>query len=133
MFAVNAGSIVELDDENASPQGGERRRALVVAFALCLAVGSAFVGRDGRPEAAPSSETATRVYDRTGETLLHRLPRSVVDVPFALVRTRATFEVVPVLPHGEDAAFMWTQNRTAYWLITLRPIDSVIEVADKRR
>ena len=44
--------------------GADRRRAVVLGFALCLAVGSAFVGRDG-PVASPPvvaskmEETAT--------------------------------------------------------------------------
>lgn len=102
-------AIVDLEGEDAAPPGHDRRRATLLAFALCLAVGSAGVGRDG-PEAtqpredvtarpAMSSNTAglrienwpagvpsTRIYDRTGTEL-----RLIVMAPSA----REWLRVVP--------------------------------------
>lgn len=42
--SITSGVIIEVDDPTLV--GEDRRRAVAVAFALCLAVGSAFVGRD---------------------------------------------------------------------------------------
>lgn len=44
--SATSGVIIEVDDGNPPAAGQDRRRAMAVVFTLCLAVGSAFVGRD---------------------------------------------------------------------------------------
>src|SRR2546428_7809895 len=45
--------VVELEGQAASSAAYERRWAVFLAFALCLAVGGALVARDGPPETGP--------------------------------------------------------------------------------
>src|SRR2546428_8707872 len=45
--------VVELEGQAASSAAYERRWAVFLAFALCLAVGGALVARDGPAETAP--------------------------------------------------------------------------------
>src|SRR5688572_4149708 len=46
-------AIVDIEGEAATPPGHDRRRGVALVFALCLAVGSATVGRDGPAATAP--------------------------------------------------------------------------------
>jgi hypothetical protein len=55
--SVTDGAIVEIDGEAPTPPGHDRRRAMVLVFALCLVVCSATVGRDG-PEATALNAAA---------------------------------------------------------------------------
>lgn len=66
-MSATGGAIIDLDGEPQSKAGADRRRAVVLGFALCLAVGSAFVGRDS--PAATSGESSTKIFvcDRSGD------------------------------------------------------------------
>src|SRR5256885_4553677 len=55
MSLVDGTRIVDVDGEPEAAPGQDRRRALTLAFALCLAIGSAGLGRD---EPAAIHETA---------------------------------------------------------------------------
>ncbi|HEV8536835.1 MAG TPA: hypothetical protein VGR87_14105 [Candidatus Limnocylindria bacterium] len=79
-MSVTSGTIVEVEGEAASPPGHDRRGAVTLAFALCLAVGSALVGRDGpsatAPAAAPRPAPAftTMLINSPADRPLNRVP-----------------------------------------------------------
>lgn len=65
MSSADAGRIIDLDGPEDVP-GLDRRRAVTIAFALCLAIGSAGLGRDA-PAATQAREPArTMIFDRGG-------------------------------------------------------------------
>jgi hypothetical protein len=66
-------AIIELEGENPAPSGHERRRAMTLAFVICVAVGSAVVGRDGPEATVPAQQppstvpaNTTFIYSRDG-------------------------------------------------------------------
>jgi hypothetical protein len=60
MTRAISGVIIDVEDEPRSDDGADRRGAVVLAFALCLAFGSAFLGRDSSV-AIPEAKTAGEV------------------------------------------------------------------------
>src|SRR2546428_11649797 len=61
--------VVELEGQAASSAAYERRWAVFLAFALCLAVGGALVARDGPAETAPRVPPLTLPAGTTGGVL----------------------------------------------------------------
>jgi hypothetical protein len=72
---VTSGAIIDLDGEPEARTGADRRRAVALGFALCLAVGSAFVGRDDST-AISERPTTLVICDRTGDQCV---PATAVD------------------------------------------------------
>ena len=103
--------IVDLEGEADSAPGHDRRRAMTLAFALCLAIGSAGVGRDGPAairETAPVSMTifgrggihviAARP-DQCGPVAQHLcLPPNTPGVLLSWIPDRLANEALPPLP-----------------------------------
>jgi hypothetical protein len=72
------GEIVDLEGEDAAPSGQDRRRAVALVFALCLALTSAFAGRD-KPQALAPAEAITGVaLVEPPRHILSSLPSQVV-------------------------------------------------------
>jgi hypothetical protein len=87
--------IVDLEGGPEGAAGGDRRRAMVLAFALCLAVGSATVGRDGPEASAPVEPPRTLVLSEHGDLVLFSFPDRLANEPlpnlgFLPVRVRGT-------------------------------------------
>src|SRR5437773_6889178 len=58
--------IIEVEGEPESAPGRDRRRAMTLAFALCLAIGSAGVGRDGPAATQATKPDSLMIFDRDG-------------------------------------------------------------------
>jgi hypothetical protein len=103
--------IIDIDGEPESAPGRDRRRALALAFAFCLVIGSAVVGRDGPAaihETAPVSMTifggdgvnviAARP-DQCGPLAHHLcLPSNTTGVLLSWIPDRLANEALPPLP-----------------------------------
>jgi hypothetical protein len=153
--------IVDLDGGPEAAPGRDRRRALTIAFALCLAVGSAGLGRDG-PAAteAASKELTTMVFDRTGAVYLGvapverqlSLPPNTSDALLSSIPARLASEAWPALPFvpvrvravsglavearrpGDPHMVTWTEGGNVYWLVSdQRDISDLLRVADSLR
>jgi hypothetical protein len=140
--------IIEVDDPTLV--GQDRRRAMAVVFTLCLAVGSAFLGRDG-PDATigpgkSSLEPATTfIYDRSGALMLGTLADDILSLPanttdvqmqvfpdwlaneqlpplqFVPVRVRAASGLaVEAVRPGDQRILTWTERGAVYWLLSDR-------------
>ena len=107
--------IVDLDDDVESAPGRDRRRALTLAFALCLAIGSAGVGRDGpaaTPETAPAAARVSRMlFSSDGASVFAApadqwrsfpgylsLPSNTTGVLLSWIPDRLANEALPPLP-----------------------------------
>jgi hypothetical protein len=88
--------IIDLDGHVEAAPGRDRRRALTLAFTLCLAVGSATVGRDGPAATAPVEPPRTLFVSRdTSDVVLFAFPDRLANEPlpnwgFLPVRVRGT-------------------------------------------
>src|SRR5436190_1360104 len=97
-----SGVIIEIDGESESAPGRDRRRALTLAFALCLAIGSAGVGRDS-PAATTESVLSVMVFDHDGARVVIApldplsLPPNTTDVLLSAVPDRLANEAWPPL------------------------------------
>jgi hypothetical protein len=103
--------IIDIDGEPESAPGRDRRHAMTLAFALCLAIGSAGLGRDGPAaiyETAPVSMTifggdgvnviAARP-DQCGPLAQHLcLPSNATGVLLSWIPDRLANEALPPLP-----------------------------------
>ena len=122
MSLVGAGSIVDLDGEPELP-GRDRRRAVTLAFALCLAIGSATVGRDGPVATAPIDPVRVLALPpRIVDALLFTMPDRLANEPlsnmeFVAVPVRGTQGLgARVGSPGGAWLVTWTEGGTAYWL-----------------
>ena len=122
MSLVAAGSIVELDAEPELP-GRDRRRAVTLTFALCLAIGSATVGRDGPVATAPIDPAhVLALPPRIVDALLFTMPDRLANEPlsnmeFVAVSVRGTQGLgARVGSPGGVWLVTWTEGGTAYWL-----------------
>src|SRR5205085_12403203 len=97
-----SGVIIEIDGESESAPGRDRRRALTLAFAFCLAIGSAGVGRDS-PAATTESVLSVMVFDHDGTRVVTApldplsLPPNTTDVLLSAVPDRLANEPWPPL------------------------------------
>src|SRR5207302_5018670 len=98
-----SGVIIEIDGESESAPGRDRRRALTLAFAFCLAIGSAGVGRDS-PAATTESVLSVTVFDHDGTRVVAApldpdlsLPPNTTDVLLSAVPDRLANEAWPPL------------------------------------
>jgi hypothetical protein len=147
--AISA-AIIDLDGEPQSTAAADRRGAVVLGFALCLAFGSAFLGRDGSValrDASPPTGATTAAEPRPDvwaplpATVLFRtlsLPPNTTDVQFQVfpdwlaneqlppaqytrVRVRSGSGLaVEAVRPGDQRIVTWTEGGTVYWLISDR-------------
>ena len=158
---MTSGVIIDLDGGPQGAPGRDRRRAMTIAFALCLAVGSAGLGRDA-PAAtqARSTEPATTlIFSRGGiyvgaATADHylSLPPNTTDVLLSFIPDRLANEALPALPFvpvrvrsvsglavearrpGDYQMITWTEGGNAYWLVSdRRDIADLVRLADSLR
>jgi hypothetical protein len=153
--------IVDLDGEPESTPGRDRRRALTLAFALCLAVGGATVGRDGPAATAPVEPPRTLFVSRdTSDVVLFGFPDRLANEPlpnwgFLPVRVRGTeglaVNLAEPLPREANVVWIagdspmvtgehprwvvfWTEAGTAYSLSSeSRDLSDLLRVAGSLR
>ena len=103
--------IVDLEGEVDSAPGHDRRRAMTLAFALCLAIGSAGVGRDGPAAIHERAPVSMTIFDGDGVhviaarpdqcgPLAHHLclPPNTAGVLLSWIPDRLANEALPPLP-----------------------------------
>ena len=103
--------IVDLDGDVESAPGHDRRRAMTLAFALCLAIGSAGLGRDGPAATQPTKPVSMMIFggdgtyvsaappDQCGPLAHHLcLPSNTPGVLFSWIPDRLANEALPPLP-----------------------------------
>jgi hypothetical protein len=157
-----SGVIVDLDGGLQSAPGRDRRRAMTLAFALCLAVGSAGLGRDA-PAATEvgvaARPDATTIFGRSGAYIGSApadhslsLPPNTTDVLLSFIPDRLANEALPALPFvpvrvravsglavearrpGDYQMVTWTEGGNAYWLVSdRRDIADLLRLADSLR
>ncbi len=124
-----------------APAGHERRAAMVLGFALCLAVGAAFIGRDGPLATAPMATAAmlslpSGAPDATLFTFPDRLANEpLTNFDFAAVQVRGTQGLAAkVVSPGGVWVVTWTEGGTAYWLSSdRREIPDLVRLAGSLR
>jgi len=151
--------IVDLDGEPGTPPGLDRRRTVTIAFALCLAIGSAGLGRDA-PVATQGTAPATMmIFDRGGVHVVAApadhslsLPPNTTDVLLSFIPDRLANEALPALPFvpvrvravsglalearrpGDYQMVTWTEGGNAYWLVSdRRDVADLLRLADSLR
>ena len=150
-----SGVIVEVDEPEATP-GRDRRRALTLAFALCLAIGSAGVGRDGPAATIAQSAPTMTIFSSEGTRVLIAptddylsLPPNTTDVLLSVVPDRLANEAWPPLQFvpvrvravtglaseglrpGDYRMVTWIERGNAYWLVSSdREIADLVKLAD---
>ena len=140
--------IIDLEDEVDSAPGRDRRRAMTLAFALCLAVGSAGVGRDGPAATQATRPESLTIFNRDGTfvvaapadqwgPLAHlSLPANSPGVLLSWIPDRLANEALPPLPFvpvrvravpglaiegvrdGDYRMVTWTERGNVYWLVS---------------
>jgi hypothetical protein len=148
--------IVDLDGGPEGAPGRDRRSAVMIAFALCLAIGSAGLGRDGREAAEPASTTifgqdGTFVVTAPADHSLS-LPPNTTDVLLSFIPDRLANEALPALPFvpvrvraaaglavearrpGDYRMVTWTEGGNVYWLVSdQRDVADLVRLADSLR
>jgi len=116
-------AIVEIEGGAAAAPGHDRRSAVALAFAMCLAVGSAGVGRDGPVATAPTEPPAMLIISAPASdvavfTFPDRLANEALpQLSWQIVQVRGTegFAIVGQRP-GEPSIVTWTEKGTVYRL-----------------
>lgn len=133
--------IFEVEGENATPAGDERRSAVALMFALCLAVGSATVGRDGPVATSPIDPAhVLALPPKTADAHLFTMPDRLANEPlsnleFVAVRVRGTEGLgARVGSPGGVWLVTWTEGGTAYWLSSEnRELSDLVNLAGSLR
>ena len=151
-----SGTVVDLDGEDAIPPGQDRRRAVALAFVMCLSVGSTAVSRDGPAATAPvepphllivSADASDVVLfgfpDRLANEPLPNLPYVTVVVRGTEGSAVNTGEIVvrdgikwvgPVSQWNPGWMVTWTERGTAYSLSSdRRTLPDLLRVAGSLR
>ena len=140
--------IIDLEGEVDSAPGHDRRRVMTLAFALCLAVGSAGVGRDGPAATQATRPESLTIFNRDGTfvvaapadqwgPLAHlSLPANSPGVLLSWIPDRLANEALPPLPFvpvrvravpglaiegvrdGDYRMVTWTERGNVYWLVS---------------
>jgi hypothetical protein len=140
--------IIDLDDEVAAAPGYDRRRALTLAFVLCLAIGSAGFGRDGPAATQATRPDSLMIFSRDGSFLVAAppdqwgplahlsLPANSPGVLLSWIPDRLANEALPPLPfvpvrvravpglamegprEGDYRMVTWTERGNVYWLVS---------------
>jgi len=115
--------IIDLDGGPEVGAGGDRRRALTLAFAMCLVIGGSVVGRDGPLATAPIDQPhVLALPPRTSDAYLYAMPDRLANEPlsnleFAAVSVRGTEGLAARIGSpGGVWVVTWTEGGTAYWL-----------------
>jgi hypothetical protein len=151
--------IIDLDGEPASSPGRDRRRALTLAFSLCLAIGSAGLGRDA-PAATQATKPDTTMFFSRGGVYVGAapadqslsLPPNTPDVLLSFIPDRLANEALPALAFvpvrvravaglavearrpGDYQMVTWTEGGNTYWLVSdRRDIADLLRLADSLR
>lgn len=151
--------IIDLDGGAGVAPGSDRRRALTLVFAMCLAIASAGLGRDD-PIATRTAESATTmIFDRSGVYLASApveqylsLPPNTSDVLLSWIPDRLANEALPPLQFvpirvravaglafagprpGDYRMVTWTEAGNAYWLVSdRRDVADLVRLADSLR
>ncbi len=137
--AARLSAVVELEGEPAAAPGQDRRRAIVIALCLCLAVGGALVGRDGPAATAPPIP-ALSLPAGESDVVLFTFPDRLANeaAPVFLdkgIRIRSTEGLAYSPAHGGDLAMVtWTEHGTVYWLFSKRrDVEDLVRLADTLR
>jgi len=155
--------IIEIDSGSDATPGRDRRRAIAIAFALCLAVGSAGLGRDGpvgiRMEGAANAEPyRPLIFDPGGSYVGGApaehlaLPPNTADALLSFIPDRLANEALPPLKFtpvhvrktqglavdavrpGDYRMVTWTENGNVYWLVSnRRDVADLLHLADSLR
>ena len=154
--------IIEVEGEPESAPGRDRRRAMTLAFALCLAIGSAGVGRDGPAATQATKPDSLMIFDRDGTyvasadqwgPLAHlSLPANSPGVLLSWIPDRLANEALPPLPYvpvrvravpglavegvrdGDYRMVTWTELGNVYWLVSDHgDIADLVRLADSLR
>ena len=156
-----SGVIIDIDGESELAPGRDRRRALTLAFALCLAIGSAGVGRDDPAVTTAESarEMVVMVFDRDGTRVVTTppsadlsLPPNTTDVLLSAVPDRLANEAWPPLQFtpipvrsvmglaseglrpGDYRMVTWNERGNAYWLVSSqRDVADLVQLANSLR
>jgi hypothetical protein len=140
--------IIDLDGEPESAPGRDRRRALTLTFALCLAIGSAGLGRDGPAATQPTVPLTTMMFSSDGAFLVSAaadqwgplahlsLPANSPGVLLSWIPDRLANEALPPLPFipvrvravpglaieglrdGDYRMVTWSERGNVYWLVS---------------
>ena len=146
------GVIIDLDGGPEVAPGRDRRRAITLAFALCLAAGSAGLGRDAP---AATQATTTMIFSRDGTHVVAApsdglsLPPNTTDVLLSFIPDRLANEALPPLPFvpvrvragsglavearrpGDLQMVTWTEGGRVYWLVSdRRDVADLLRLAD---
>ena len=131
--------VVELEGQSPSSAAYERRGAVVLAFALCLAVGGALTPRDGPAATAPRVPELALPAGST-DVVLFTFPDRIANEappPFltTVVHVRSTQGLAYIPAHGGDISMItWTEHGTDYWLISkTRDIFELVRLANTLR
>jgi hypothetical protein len=128
---------------------------VTLAFALCLAIGSAGLGRDAPEATGPAT---TMIFDRDGVYVGAApadplsLPPNTTDVLLSFIPDRLANEALPALPFvpvkvravsglavearrpGDYQMVTWTEGGNAYWLVSdRRDLADLLRLADSLR
>ena len=150
--------IVDIDGEREPAPGRDRRRALTLAFAFCLAIGSAGVSRDGPAATTVEplrmtmfSQDGTRVIDaplnpdlslppNTTDVLLSAVPDRLANeawppLQFTPIRVRSVMGLASEgLRPGDYRMVTWNERGNAYWLVSSeRDVADLVRLANSLR
>ena len=132
---------------------------MAIAFALCLAIGSAGLGRDGPTATQGTATDSTMVFSRDGTYVVPAsawlplsLPPNTTDVLLSFIPDRLANEALPALPFvpvrvrsisglavearrpGDYQMVTWTEGGNAYWLVSdRRNIADLLRLAESLR
>jgi len=150
--------IVDIDGEREPAPGRDRRRALTLAFAFCLAIGSAGVSRDG-PAATTVEPLRMTIFSQDGTRVIDAplnpdlsLPPNTTDVLLSAVPDRLANEAWPPLQFtpirvrsvmglaseglrpGDYRMVTWNERGNAYWLVSSeRDVADLVRLANSLR
>jgi hypothetical protein len=140
--------IIDLDDDVEAAPGHDRRHAMTLAFVLCLAIGSAGLGRDGPAATQATSPESLMIFNRDGAFLVAApadqwgplahlsLPANSPGVLLSWIPDRLANEALPPLPfvpvrvravpglamegprQGDYRMVTWTERGNVYWLVS---------------
>jgi hypothetical protein len=151
--------IIDIDGEPESMPGRDRRRALTLAFVLCLAIGSASVGRDGPAATQPERALKTTIFNRDGTRVIAApadgdlsLPPNTTGVLLSWIPDRLANEALPPLPFvpvrvrtvsglavqglraDEYRMVTWSEHGNVYWLVSDHgDVADLVRLADSLR
>jgi hypothetical protein len=156
MSGIN-GTVIDLDGQDVTPAGRDRRHAIALAFVMCLSVGGSVVGRDGPVATAPVEPPHLLILSRdTSDAVLFAFPDRLANeplpnLPYMTVVVRGTdglavntgeVFVRDDIRWGRDPDLLpvqgwlvtWTEDGTAYSLRSdRRDLSDLLRIAGSLR